>query len=162
MIHYSLSCEQEHAFEGWFRSSADFEAQAARRLVVCPTCGSTQVGRGLMAPNVQSGRSKDARAAAAAERSTPAAPSVPAPTAAMMVPNPVQRAMLETLREIKAKILASAEDVGPRFAEEARKIHYGEAEHRGIYGEASLDEAKALAEEGIEVHPLPILPDERN
>jgi hypothetical protein len=160
MIHYTLSCDHDHEFEGWFRSSADFDTQAERGLVVCPVCGSNGIERGLMAPNVQSGRSKDARAAAMAE-GAPTEAREPARTA-VMVPNPAQRAMLEALRELKAKIVETAEHVGPRFAEEARKIHYGESEHRGIYGEATLEEAKALSDEGIEVHALPVLPDERN
>lgn len=170
MIHYSLVCDADHAFEGWFRSSADFDRQAAANLVACPTCGSAQVTRGLMAPNVQASRTKEARAeAAAAARAaaTPAAETQPAaaPEPArqpLMVANPAQKAMLEALRDLRSKVIENADYVGGRFAEEARKIHYGESEHRGIYGEATPEETKALIDEGIEIHPLPVIPDDRN
>lgn len=155
MIHYSLVCDADHGFEGWFRSSADFDRQVANGFVACPICGSAKVGRALMAPNVQSGRAREARAEAVAAEAPPA-------RRPMMVADPAQKEMLRALRDLKAKIVESADYVGDRFADEARRMHYGETEHRGIYGEASHDEAKALAEEGIEFQPLPVLPDDRN
>ena len=152
MIHYTLTCESEHSFEGWFRSSADFDAQAAKGLVSCPTCGSPRVTRALMAPNVQSAKVKAEReeAVAAAKRQS------------VMMPDPAQKMMLEALREIRKKVTENATYVGDKFAEEARKMHYGEIEHQGIYGEATSEEASALSEEGIEFQPLPVLPEERN
>ena len=151
MIHYTLTCENEHSFEGWFRSSADFDAQAAKGMVSCPTCGSTNVTRALMAPNVRSAKAKAEREeAAAAKRQS------------VMMPDPAQKMMLEALREIRKKVTENATYVGDRFAEEARKMHYGDVEHQGIYGEATREEASALSEEGIEFQPLPVLPEERN
>lgn len=149
MIHYTLTCESEHSFEGWFRSSDDFDAQAAKGLVSCPTCGSTRVTRALMAPNVQSAKVKAEREETAKRQ-------------AVMMPDPTQKMMLEALREIRKKVTENATYVGDKFAEEARKMHYGEIEHQGIYGEATTEEASALSEEGIEFQPLPTLPEERN
>ncbi|TPQ48916.1 DUF1178 domain-containing protein [Prosthecomicrobium hirschii] len=172
MIHYALICPAEHEFEGWFRSSSDFEAQAAAGHVSCPVCGSTQVARALMAPNVQPARGRAAVPAAetgAGSESAPAAASAPvpvpvpaAPPPALVAPHPAQAVLLAALKEIRAKVLETADYVGTDFAEEARRIHYGESEQRGIYGEASAEEAEALIEEGIDVHALPILPDDRN
>ena len=149
MIHYTLVCEAEHTFEGWFRSSADFDAQAARGFVACPTCGSISVSRGLMAPAVQSAKAKDEREETVKRQ-------------AVMMPDPAQKMMLEAIREIRKKVTENATYVGEKFAEEARKMHYGEIEHQGIYGEATTEEASALAEEGIEFQTLPGLPEERN
>jgi len=149
MIHYALVCDREHAFEGWFRSSADFDDQVASGLVSCPTCGSTAVTRAPMAPNVQTGRAREERREAS-ERKT------------VMMPDPTQKMMLEALREIRKKVTENATYVGDRFADEARKMHYGEGETRGIWGEATTEEASALSEEGIEVQPLPGLPEDRN
>lgn len=149
MIHYALVCDREHAFEGWFRSSADFDDQVASGLVSCPTCGSTAVTRAPMAPNVQTGRAREERREAS-ERQT------------VMMPDPTQKMMLEALREIRKKVTENATYVGDRFAEEARKMHYGEGEAHGIWGEATTEEASALSEEGIEVQPLPGLPEDRN
>lgn len=150
MIHYTLTCEQEHVFEGWFRSSADFDGQVGQGLVTCPVCGSTAITRAPMAPNVQSARGRESRAEAAAPRQT------------VMVPDQAQKMMLEALREIRRKVTESADYVGEKFAEEARKMHYGEAELRGIWGEATSEEASSLADEGIEFQPLPGLPEDRN
>ena len=142
MIRYSLSCERGHAFEGWFASSSDFDQQAKRGLVACPTCGSSSVTKTLMAPAVSTARQKDAVRTLALDQA--------------------QREAFAKIKETLASIRANAEDVGDRFAEEARKIHYGEVEERGIIGEASLEEARALLDEGIDVAPLPILPDDVN
>lgn len=149
MIHYTLLCEAEHAFEGWFRSSADFDAQVADGLVACPVCGSTSVTRGLMAPNVQSGRTREERAETARRQT-------------VMMPDQAQKTMLEALREIRKKVTENATYVGDRFAEEARRMHYGEIEHQGIWGEATPEEASSLSDEGIEFQALPGLPEERN
>ena len=159
MIHYTLTCDGEHSFEGWFRSSADFDLQARQGHVACPICGSTQVSRGLMAPNVQSARGRDERrdVASVAEQGEPNERRQ-----MVMMPDPTQRAMLEALRELRQKVVENATYVGDRFADEARRMHQGEVEHHGIYGEATPEEAQSLAEEGIVCHLLPILPDERN
>lgn len=159
MIRYTLDCEAGHSFEAWFRSSADFEAQRERGLLSCAVCGSPRVGKALMAPSIAKG---DAKGAPAGE-AVPAAPEQPEQTArpaAILSENEVKlRAML---RELRAELTRNATDVGARFADEARKMHYGETERASIYGETTLEEARALLEEGVEVHPLPIVPDDRN
>lgn len=149
MIHYTLTCEQSHVFEGWFRSSGDFDDQVEGGLVTCAVCGSTAITRAPMAPSVQTARGRDERAEGA-KRQT------------VMMPDRAQKMMLEALREIRKKVTENADYVGERFAEEARKMHYGETEHRGIWGEATSEEASSLTEEGIEVQPLPGLPEDRN
>ncbi len=164
MIRYALVCSQEHEFDAWFRSSDDFEQQASRGLVTCVACGTTNVQRALMAPNVVTTRARASEVAQLDVTAPNVAPGGPdtQPMVSPSAADPEQKAMLEALSEIKRKITASADYVGDRFAEEARKIHYGEAEERGIYGQATSDEARALVEEGIDVYALPILPDERN
>lgn len=151
MIRYSLVCEAGHGFESWFPSSDSFDAQVARGLVTCPVCDTASVSKALMVPSIA--RTDRDRA--------PVPPPVraEAPVALIAEPERQIRAMLKALRE---HVVASAEHVGARFPEEARKIHYGEAEGRSIYGEASPAEARALIEEGIEVAAIPILPDDRN
>ena len=166
MIHYALVCEREHEFEGWFRSSSDFEAQAARGILSCPVCGSSKVTRGLMAPAVSTGRTADAAPepeAAAPPAATGGAAPVPAPVASLGPNEDPRRALaIEFLRRVRETVLENATYVGDTFAEEARRIHYGEAEERGIYGEATREEAEALEEEGIAVTVLPVLPEDRN
>lgn len=163
MIRYALACDNGHEFESWFPSGASYDAQAERGLVECPVCGSPKVGKQLMAPSLgRKGRSLAPASAPEAPPATPAdpaVPSVPQPVALISEREQAVRAMLRAVREHVTK---SADYVGPTFAEEARKMHYGEAEHRSIYGEASAAQAKALVEEGIEVHALPIVPDDRN
>ncbi|MQT12181.1 DUF1178 family protein [Segnochrobactrum spirostomi] len=159
MIHYSLVCADEHAFEGWFRSSSDFDDQVAKGLVPCPVCGSTHVRRALMAPAIASGR-RETR-----EVPVPAVPETSAPVpvaAAPILSDPRAVALVEAMRELRKAVEANADYVGKSFPEEARKIHYGETEARGIYGEASAEDVKALLEEGVEIAPLPLLPEDRN
>ena len=138
MIKFQLQCEKDHDFAGWFQSGDAFDAQVKRKLVECPTCGSTEVRKALMAPNVATSKKK---AAAAPE---------------------AQAEIAKAMREVRRKVEETAEYVGPRFAEEARRIHYKETEEKGIYGEASLTEAKELADEGIDFMPLPVLPEDQN
>ena len=153
MIHYSLKCEFGHEFEGWFKSSADFDAQAGRRAVECPECGSLSVTKGVMAPNV----------ARTDERgSLPAGPPMPPGPSNMPVPMAHPGRHMPTPKEVETYFAAvrkhveeNFDYVGEKFPEEARKIHYGETDDRPIYGEASPVEAKELIEEGIEVAPLP-------
>lgn len=191
MINYSLACDNGHEFDGWFRNSGDYDKQKSLGLVVCPVCDSASVQKRLMAPNVSTSRSqKKARgeqqavqavAAAAAQAtasksaaSTPstgtAAPaagaeqavstSLPAPEL-QKIPEKAKE-LIEALREFRKQVVTNSEYVGDKFAEEARKIHYGETEERGIYGETTPDDAKELLEEGIELMPLPVLPEDRN
>lgn len=141
MIRFSLSCDHDHEFEGWFRSSDDFEKQKKRGLIDCPECGSHRVQKSLMAPAVSTSRKQEKVALAM---------------------NAEQRRIMTEMKTLSEKMRENADYVGDKFADEARKIHFGEAEERGIYGEASLDEAKSLAEDGVPFMPIPVFPDEQN
>ncbi|RWO39976.1 MAG: DUF1178 family protein [Mesorhizobium sp.] len=141
MIRFALICEHEHEFEGWFRSNDDFDTQKKRGFVDCPTCGSHKVQKALMAPAVSTARKQETIALAMGE---------------------AQKQALAQLKAMAEKVRENADYVGDKFAEEARKIHFGESDPRGIYGEATLDEAKSLAEEGVEFMPIPVFPDDRN
>lgn len=141
MISFNLICEHDHAFEAWFRNNADFDEQKKRDFVSCPQCGSTKVEKALMAPAVSTGKKRDQIALAMGEK---------------------QKQALAQLKELSKKVRENADYVGDKFAEEARKIHFGETEARGIYGEATTDEAKALVDEGVEFLPLPVFPEEQN
>ncbi len=141
MIRFSLSCDSDHAFDGWFRNGEDFEAQAKRGLVTCPVCHSAKVGKALMAPAVSTARKQETMALALGEE---------------------QRKALAKLKALAEEAKKNADYVGDKFAEEARKIHFGEVEARGIYGEATADEARGLAEDGVEFVPLPTFPDDTN
>ena len=161
MIRYSLICERKHEFESWFQNSAAFDKQAKRGLVACPACGSTKVEKALMAPRIGRSQPRDIEASPPpVPAPLPETPS-PAPSPVAMM-SPQERELRTKLKELREHLTANAENVGRRFPDEARKMHYGEIEHRSIYGEASAEEAKDLYEEGIEFHPLPILPDDRN
>ena len=137
MIKYQLVCDKEHEFAGWFQSGDAFDRQVKRKLVDCPSCGSTKVRKALMAPNVAVRKEQAVSQQTRAE-------------------------IMKAMRELRRKVEDNAEYVGPRFAEEARRIHYKESEEKGIYGEASLAEAKELADEGIDFVPLPVLPEDQN
>ncbi len=150
MIHYDLHCSQGHTFDGWFKDSAAFERLAKRGMVECPNCGDVKVERALMRPAV-------------AKRENLPVP-VPAPQPPQQQPQAAVagermpahvRAMLQRMR---AEVEKHCDYVGPQFADEARKMHRGESEKRGIYGETSPEQAEALAEEGIEVSRIPWLP----
>ena len=162
MIRYTLACGKGHSFESWFQNSAAYDKQAKRGLVECPVCGDAKVEKALMAPTL-SGTKKRGRPAApmvSNEAAMPApAPEAPAPVAMV---SPEEREFRAKLKELRDHLTKNADNVGRKFPEEARKMHYGETEHRSIYGEATPDQAKELHEEGIEFHPLPVLPDERN
>jgi hypothetical protein len=162
MIRYDLTCKKGHAFDGWFQSSDAFDKQAKRKLVACPRCGSHQVSKALMAPNVTTGRAKD-RARAEARAAAASVADAPAPTHIQSAGlSAEQTEMLSLMRKLRREVEANAENVGPRFAEEARKMHYEEAPVRGIYGEASRNEVEGLHAEGIECYPLPMLPEDGN
>jgi hypothetical protein len=157
VIHYSLVCHKGHDFESWFASSAAYDKQVKRGLVSCPLCGSAKVEKAIMAPRL-------ARKDKSTSIVTPAvesAPSSEAPTPVAMI-SPQEKEFRAKLKELRDHLTANADNVGKKFPEEARKMHYGETEHRSIFGEASPQDAKELHEEGIEFHPLPVLPDERN
>ena len=154
MILYNLVCERRHEFESWFPSSAAYDKQAKRGLISCPSCGSAKVEKAIMAPRLA--RKDKSRSVAPAEE---AAPQTPSPVAML---SPQEQEFRKKLKELRDHLTANADNVGKKFPEEARKMHYGETEHRSIYGEATAQDAKALHEEGIEFHPLPVLPDERN
>jgi len=156
MIHYQLRCTQGHSFESWFKSSSAYEAQEKRNLVSCPVCGSSKIERDIMAPRI--GSKKDREGAVPA----PAAATEVAPVASTPLLMAQERELRAKLKELRDHIVKNADNVGERFPNEARKMHYGDIEHRPIYGDASPDEARALIEEGVEVTPLPVLPDDRN
>lgn len=141
MISFNLVCTDGHEFEGWFSSSAAYEQQKADGTVTCPHCGTPEVSKTLMSPNIGVRENRAVKAAAD-----------PKPTGEMV----------EFLRQMRKYVQNNADYVGEKFAEEARKIHYEETDPRGIYGETSADDAKALIEEGIEVFPLPVLPEDKN
>lgn len=149
MIHYDLRCSQDHAFDGWFKDSTAFERLAKRGLVECPQCGDVKVERALMRPAV--GRREALPAPVPVRAPKPAGP--PAVAGAGLPDH--MRAMLQRMR---AEVEKRCDYVGPQFAEEARKIHNGESDKRGIYGEASSEQAEALAEEGIEFSQIPWVP----
>jgi len=136
MIVYRLTCANEHEFEAWFRDSAACDVQIAEGKVMCPHCGDSSARKSLMTPNV------------APKGTDNAAEKSPARRAAMM----------RELRELRRKVEENCDYVGPRFAEEARRIHYGEADSHAIYGETTPDEAKSLTEEGIEFGRIPWAP----
>jgi len=142
LIRYSLRCDNAHEFEGWFSESADFDRQVATGFLTCPVCQSAAVSKLLMAPSVSTARKKD-------ERQT-------------LAMDAMRQEALQKLKEAVAAVKANSEDVGTKFPEEARKIHYGEADARGIIGQATVDEAQALVEEGIEIAAIPVLPEDGN
>lgn len=148
MIRYDLICDQGHEFDGWFSDSAAFDRQQKRKLVECTFCGTSKIEKQLMAPGIPS----------KSNRRSDSAPS-------QMLAKPVDpraQAMMAMMREFRAHVEKNSENVGNNFAEEARKIHYKEKQERGIFGNATPDEAQSLLEEGIDVHPLPRLPEDGN
>jgi hypothetical protein len=160
MIRYNLRCERGHVFESWFQSSSAYEAQEKRKLVNCPSCGSAKVERAIMAPQIVSKKGRESVEPVPAPASTPSTDvTTPASTPLMMAQ---ERELRAKLRELRDHIVKNADNVGERFPNEARKMHYGDIEHRPIYGEASPEEARSLIDEGVEVSPLPVLPDDRN
>jgi hypothetical protein len=160
MIRYALNCEHGHQFESWFADSAAFERQARRKLVACPHCGSSKVEKAIMAPRLASQKKRKGRMEGPHGNETPPAPPTSAAPVAML--SPQEQEVRSKLKELRDHLTKNADNVGAKFPEEARKMHYGEQEHRSIYGVASPEEATDLAEEGIQFHPLPVLPDERN
>lgn len=149
MIRYDLHCEAGHGFESWFRSSGDYDAQRKKKLVECPVCGSLEIEKQIMAPRLK--RTDKAPRTKPAEEKAPVA---------MMSPQEAE--FRQKLRELRDHVTKNAENVGEKFPELARKMHNEEIERRSIYGEASAEEVKSLLEDEVDIHPLPILPDDRN
>ena len=160
MIHYHLRCERGHGFESWFQSSSAYEAQEKRGLVNCPICGSAKVERAIMAPQIVSQTRHDRAEPAPAPTAAPATEVTASTSTPLLMAQ--ERELRAKIKELRDHIVKNADNVGERFPNEARKMHYGDIDHRPIYGEASPDEARALIEEGVEVSPLPVLPDDRN
>jgi hypothetical protein len=158
MIRYALSCAKGHSFESWFQNSAAYDKQARQKLVSCPVCGTAKVEKEIMSPRLAGARKRDTEPARASEAA--AGPTNQATPVAMV--SPQERELRKKLKELREHLTKNSDYVGPKFSEEARKMHYGEIDHRSIYGEASPDDARKLHEEGIEFHPLPVLPDDRN
>ena len=149
MILYQLKCDKEHSFEAWFKDSQAFERQSKRKLLSCPTCGSSKVTKALMAPRIgKSGSDKHPQA------------TQPAPAGSSLKLTPAAVELKKKLKGLQSQIAKECDYVGSNFAEEARKIHYGEVTPHGIYGEASTEDAKELVDEGIEFSPIPWLPEE--
>ena len=176
MIRYALACSDGHEFESWFANSAAFDKQKKRGLVTCPLCGSAKVDKAIMAPRLARADSDSGEAAPPVPQPpSPPGPPLPPPAAAPLPSMPLppgkspvamtppqERELRKKLKELRDHVTKNAQYVGQQFPEEARKMHYGEIEHRSIYGEASPEDAKALHDEGIEFHPLPVLPDDHN
>jgi hypothetical protein len=156
MIRYSLRCERAHPFESWFQSSSAYESQVKRKLVTCPACGSDKIEKAIMAPQIASRKRRN--------EITAQSPAAPEPTAGGSTPLMMaqERELRAKLKELRDHVVKNADNVGERFPTEARKMHYGDIEHRPIYGQASPEEARSLIDEGVEVSPLPVLPDDRN
>ncbi len=167
MIRYALLCRQDHAFEAWFRDSETFDVQNGAGQVGCPHCGTAEIRKALMAPSIRrtpkvtKGPEVENGVARVAE---PAAPSGAIPLASNVpaVPDDVAAQMRASLRELHARLKATAEDVGSAFPDEARRIHDGDEPARAIYGTATDTEVRSLIEDGIGILPIPALPDDRN
>ena len=155
MIRYTLRCEQDHSFESWFQNSAAYDSQVKRKLVTCPVCSSTKVEKAIMAPRIVGKKGRDKAPVEAAPAEAPASES----TSLMMAQ---ERELRAKIKELRDHIVKNADNVGEKFPNEARAMHYGDKEHRPIYGEASPEEARSLIDEGVEVSPLPTLPEDRN
>jgi len=141
VISYNVACDQEHRFEAWFRNAGAYDTQVQNGLLECPVCGSTHVQKALMAPAVAARKPN---------------------RVSLSTGHPEHARIRKAMRKLRDKVTSEAEYVGEKFADEARKIHLNETPARGIYGEATSDEARALSEDGIDFMPLPNLPEEHN
>jgi hypothetical protein len=164
MIKYALACDNGHQFESWFQNSVAYDKQVKRKLVTCPMCDSAKVEKAIMAPRLSASAKKRGTPtieASAPEMPSPVAPPAPEASPVAMI-SPQEREFRTKLKELRDHLVQNSENVGNKFPDVARKMHYGEVEHRSIYGEASPKEAKEMLDEGIELHPLPVLPEDRN
>jgi hypothetical protein len=150
MILYALACINGHRFESWFRNGAAYDTQIERGLIACPTCQSANVAKTIMAPALVSRES--AVIAVPSESSAPDAPLL----------DPQQVAARSFLRAVRNRVLSEGEDVGAKFSDQARQMHDGDIPHRHIHGQATVEEARALIEDGVAILPLPMLPEELN
>lgn len=168
MIKYALICDNGHDFESWFATSAGFEEQAKRGFVTCPACGSIRVERAIMAPNIarsdRGSRAQDPSREASQEAQTTAAetPATGPETTPVALMGEKEIAFRQMVAALHRHVVATAEAVGPRFADEALKIHHGESESRPIFGQATIEDARMLQEEGVDFLPLPRLPEAGN
>lgn len=151
MILFELKCTADHRFEAWFRDGAAYDAQAAAGTIACPVCGDTGVTKAPMAPRIVKSRSRPAP-----EKSEPGAPQGGGGTE--KAPQDVQGEVMRQLAELRRAVETNCDYVGDRFAEEARRIHYGETDPRGIYGEATPGDVAELKEEGVTIRRIPWLP----
>ena len=163
MIKYQLICDKSHEFEGWFGNSATFESQQESGLLTCPVCGSADVRRALMAPNLASPKTRKtdlAEQQPSAQPEPQPQPQAPQQASAALPPAAARKMqeLMSEMRALQTRIREECRNVGNDFAEEARKIHYGEVEPEGIYGQATAEEREALDEEGIEIMDMPWLP----
>jgi hypothetical protein len=160
MILYRLRCAKGHEFDSWFKDGKTYERQEKRSLIGCPACGSAKITRAPMAPRIGKGIDKGGGKSVEAPVETPAeAVPAPAPDPQMAaLAQAMPKEMRETLLKLREQVEKNLEPVGEKFAEEARKIHYGESDKRGIYGQTTDEEAEALADEGIEFGRLPWIP----
>jgi hypothetical protein len=158
MILYRLRCSKGHEFEGWFKDSKTYERQEKKSLIGCAVCGDGKVERALMAPRLGKGGKKVEVEMAAADAPAPAPTPSPDQQQMAALARHMPKELREALLKVRAEVEKNCEPVGDKFAEEARKIHYGESDKRGIYGETSEEEAEALADEGIEFGRLPWIP----
>lgn len=158
MIHYQLRCDQAHGFDGWFRDSATFEKQAATGLIECPECGGRKVDRALMAPAVSKRDVAARQEVVPVPEAPPAQEILPPDRSEKLAGGRLPAQMLAVLQKIRAEVEKKCDYVGPAFAEEARKMHHGDAEPRAIYGETTPEQAESLAEDGIEVTAIPWVP----
>lgn len=155
MILYALRCDNEHEFESWFKDSAAFDKQAKRKLIACPHCSSNAIEKAIMAPRLGKGGDVKRRGSKPGRPEDDKGAGAPQTREMAVAPDPQAQALRRQLLELRRQVEANCDYVGPRFAEEARRMHYGESDPRGIYGESSPQEAEALAEEGIAVARLP-------
>ncbi len=167
MIKYALICDQGHTFESWFSNAEGYDTQVKRGFVECPTCQTKQVSKAMMAPAVSTSRRKEAIAAQTAAMlaqaaSPPPAAAAPEPARPVALLDESQQALRAMVRELHEKLTENSTDVGDRFTTEARDMQSGDTPLRPIHGRATLEEAKALIEDGVPVMPLPTLPDEWN
>jgi hypothetical protein len=156
MIKYALVCHKQHSFESWFPDSRSFDRLAKDGLLTCPECNSSRVSKALMAPAVVASKKR------AQKPRGEGRPAAEAPPANVAMIDDGQKRLRELAKELRQEIMAKTDDVGARFPEEARAIHAGDAPHRSIRGQATIDEAKALLEEGVGVLPIPAIPEDFN
>lgn len=157
MIRYDLLCADDHEFDAWFRDRAAFDKQVGIGAVICPQCGSSAVRKAILAPTVTTSRDR-------AETPVPRRPAETTQDKSTFASlrDPAARNLIELARQLRRHVEANAENVGDKFAEEARLMHYDETDRRSIYGEATVEDTRALLEEGIDIFPLPRLPEDGN